>query len=80
MNLSTNKLFLKINENQEFVLSFSHRSLENFEATTFYAFTYPYTYTDLCNSLNFYDKQFPLPSDLKGILTIIQNSNFLFQY
>lgn len=49
------------------MLSFSHRSLENIEATTYYAFTYPYTYTDLCNSLSFYEKQFPLPSDLKGI-------------
>ncbi|XP_025409754.1 cytosolic carboxypeptidase-like protein 5 isoform X2 [Sipha flava] len=55
----------QVNENQEFVLSFSHRSLENIEATTYYAFTYPYTYTDLCNSLSFYEKQFPLPSDLK---------------
>lgn len=60
--------FFKLNENNEFVLSFSHRSLENVEATTYYAFTYPYTYTDLCNSLNFYEKQYPLPLNLKGIL------------
>lgn len=59
--------FVKINENQEFVLSFSHRSSENIEATTYYAFTYPYTYTDLCNSLSYCEKQFPLPSDLSGI-------------
>jgi hypothetical protein len=71
-----NTFFLKVNENQEFVLSFSHRSLENIEATTYYAFTYPYTYTDLCNSLSFYEKQFPLPSDLKGILILIKNSNY----
>lgn len=55
----------QINNNQEFVLSFSHRSLKNSEATTYYAFTYPYTYTELCNSLSFYEKQFPLPSDLR---------------
>ncbi|XP_050422743.1 cytosolic carboxypeptidase-like protein 5 [Adelges cooleyi] len=55
----------QVNNNHEFVLSFSHRSLENPDATTYYAFTYPYTYTDLCTSLNFYEKQFPLPSDLK---------------
>lgn len=71
--LATNEFFffvlfsVKINENNEFVLSFSHRSLENNEAITYYAFTYPYTYTDLCNNLSFYEKQFPLPSDLKGI-------------
>lgn len=67
----TNEFFFKINENHEFVLSFSHRSLENTDATTYYAFSYPYTYTDLCNSLSFYEKQFPLPSDIKGTLVII---------
>ncbi|VVC44703.1 Hypothetical protein CINCED_3A021105 [Cinara cedri] len=55
----------QLNETHEFVLSFSHRSLKNKEAITYYAFTYPYTYTDLCNSLSFYEKQFPLPSDIK---------------
>lgn len=60
-------VFVKITENHEFILSFSHRSLDNIDATTYYAFTYPYTYSDLCESLHFYEKQVPLPSDLKGI-------------
>lgn len=63
----------KLNDNHESVLSFSHQCLENNEATTYYAFTYPYTYTDLCNNLSFYEKQFSLPTDLKGIYS---NSHF----
>lgn len=71
--------YFKINENHEFMLSFSHRCLDNIEAITYYAFTYPYTYTDLCNSLSFYEKQFPPPTELKGILNFHKSyKNFKF--
>ncbi|XP_050539275.1 cytosolic carboxypeptidase-like protein 5 [Daktulosphaira vitifoliae] len=53
------------NEKNEFVLSFSHQPLENSDVLTYYAFTYPYTYSDLCSLLTVYEKQFPLPTDLK---------------
>ncbi|XP_077286255.1 cytosolic carboxypeptidase-like protein 5 isoform X3 [Arctopsyche grandis] len=42
-----------------FTLSFKFRTPENTMATTYFAFTYPYSYNELQNSLEAIDKKFP---------------------
>lgn len=41
-----------------FTLSFRYRTLENVRATTYFAFTFPYSYQDLMSSLRGFDKRF----------------------
>lgn len=41
-----------------FTLSFKFRTPENTSATKYFAFTYPYTYTELQNTLETLDKRF----------------------
>lgn len=44
---------------ESFVLSFFHRTLENIEDNlTFYAFTYPFTYTEQQENLEHYDRRY----------------------
>ncbi|KDR22169.1 Cytosolic carboxypeptidase-like protein 5, partial [Zootermopsis nevadensis] len=45
-------------EDDAFILSFKYRTLENIRATTFFAFTYPYSYVELQNLLNSVDARF----------------------
>lgn len=40
-----------------FILSFKYRTLENLRATTYFAFTYPYSYGELQASLNMIDSK-----------------------
>ncbi|XP_023718952.1 cytosolic carboxypeptidase-like protein 5 isoform X1 [Cryptotermes secundus] len=48
-------------EDDVFILSFKYRTLENIRATTYFAFTYPFTYVDLQNMLNSIDTRFRNP-------------------
>ncbi|KAE8742273.1 hypothetical protein FOCC_FOCC012202 [Frankliniella occidentalis] len=45
-------------EDSVFTLSFRYRTLENIKATTYFAFTFPYSYQDLLSSLRGFDKRF----------------------
>lgn len=45
-------------EDNVFTLSFRYRTLENVRATTYFAFTFPYSYQDLMTSLRGFDKRF----------------------
>ena len=45
-------------EDNVFTLSFRYRTLENVRATTYFAFTFPYSYQDLMASLRGFDKRF----------------------
>lgn len=42
-------------ENNVFVLSFKYRTLESPKSITYFAFTYPYSYSDLQSNLNLLD-------------------------
>lgn len=42
----------------DFVITFSHDPKENVSTKYYYAFTYPFTYTELQSRLDFYDKKF----------------------
>lgn len=44
-------------ENNVFTLSFKFRTLENIKSTTYFAFTYPFSYTDLQNYLSNIDSR-----------------------
>lgn len=53
--------YIKINSFQSedtFTLSFKYRTPENIQSVTYFAFTYPYSYTDLQNNLNVTDNRF----------------------
>lgn len=43
---------------ENFTLSFCHRTSENLDDMTFYAFTFPYTYTEQINALDNYDRKY----------------------
>lgn len=45
-------------DDKVFILSFKYRTLENIRATTYFAFTYPYTYVELQKKLNSVDARF----------------------
>lgn len=53
-----------------FILSFKYRTLENIRATTYFAFTYPYTYVELQKKLSSVDARFRSPS---GKLAFLNN-------
>lgn len=42
-------------EQKKFVLSFKYRTLENQNAVTYFAFTYPFSYTEIQNHLRLLD-------------------------
>ncbi|KAJ9589715.1 hypothetical protein L9F63_017087 [Diploptera punctata] len=50
-------------EDDVFILSFKYRTLENIRATTYFAFTYPYSYVDLQNMLHSVDLRFKTQYD-----------------
>lgn len=50
-------------DDNTFTLSFRYKTSENLKATTFFAFTYPYSYAELQIALNTIDlKMLPLPA------------------
>lgn len=51
-------LFLGQMVDNDFALSFKYRTLENLRATTYFAFTYPYSYKDLQVMLSNIDTRF----------------------
>lgn len=61
---------------ESFVLSFFHRTLENIEDNlTFYAFTYPFTYTEQQENLEQYDRRYEKgPEELDIIVKEINAS------
>ncbi|KAL7047706.1 hypothetical protein ACKWTF_003085 [Chironomus riparius] len=48
---------------ENFILSFCHRTSENLEDTTFYAFTFPFTYTEHIHALDNYDRKYLKEAD-----------------
>ena len=48
---------------ENFILSFCHRTSENLEDTTFYAFTFPFTYTEHIHALDNYDRKYLKDAD-----------------
>lgn len=46
------------NEGNIFTLSFKYRTPENPQSVTYFAFTYPFSYTDIQHLLNNYDSRF----------------------
>ncbi|XP_047098849.1 cytosolic carboxypeptidase-like protein 5 [Schistocerca piceifrons] len=50
-------------EDNTFILSFKYRTLENLRSITYFAFTYPYSYTDLQNMLCSLDTKFKLSEE-----------------
>lgn len=54
---------------ENFVLSIIHRTFENVEDNlTFYAFTFPYTYTEQLEALENYDKKYEKPEEVLDII------------
>lgn len=54
---------------ENFVLSIIHRTFENVDDNlTFYAFTFPYTYTEQLEALENYDKKFEKPEEVLDII------------
>lgn len=43
---------------ENFILSFCHRTYDNLEEETFYAFTFPFTYTEHLNALETYERKY----------------------
>lgn len=56
-----------------FILSFCHRTSENLEDTTFYAFTFPFTYTEHIHALDNYDRKYL--KDLDELDLIVKQLN-----
>ncbi|XP_046674489.1 cytosolic carboxypeptidase-like protein 5 isoform X1 [Homalodisca vitripennis] len=52
------------NEDNVFTMSFKYRTLENLRAVTYFAFTFPYSYSELQANLNLIDSKF-LTSNIK---------------
>ena len=58
---------------ENFTLAFCHRTSENLEDTTFYAFTFPFTYTEHIQALDNYDRKYL--KDLDELDLIVKELN-----
>ncbi|KAJ4433665.1 hypothetical protein ANN_15975 [Periplaneta americana] len=60
-------------EDDVFILSFKYRTLENIRATTYFAFTYPYSYVELQNMLHSIDTRFKTPAGETRLPTVLDD-------